>query len=216
MFGRFQRTRSNRDVLSWGSRHGGSHHGSCDYRISNGAAAAASASVHSSESHPSRHSTASGPHRRVVPRAPAKGILKHATLADSLHGNNDGTTNQNRPFDEHSVATTSQPSTTVTSASSPPNSPSQDAPQKGSSPAAAIENTTTHSRRSVQRQMRRVHHHVAFGSVEVREYARTVGDNPSVSSGPPLAYVFYREHKVPHSVHRKMAHILVSQTLHVS
>jgi hypothetical protein len=36
---------------------------------------------------------------------------------------------------------------------------------------------------------RRVHHHVGFGTVEVREYARTVGDNPSVSSGPPISYV---------------------------
>jgi hypothetical protein len=36
---------------------------------------------------------------------------------------------------------------------------------------------------------RRMHHHVGFGSVEVREYARTVGDNPSVSAGPPISYV---------------------------
>jgi hypothetical protein len=200
MFGRFQRSRSNRDVLSLGSRHGGSHHGSVDYRISNNNGGGAAASVHSAESHPSRHSATSGPrHRRALPRAPAKGILKHATLADSLHGQ-EGTNHHHhnhRPFDEHSVAT-SQPSTMVTSASSPPSSPLQGAttpPVKGQSPASAtLDNTTTHSRR-VRRQMRRVHHHVAFGSVEVREYARTVGDNPSVSSGPPLAYVHCRTNR---------------------
>jgi hypothetical protein len=36
---------------------------------------------------------------------------------------------------------------------------------------------------------RRVHHHVGFSTVEVREFARTVGDNPSVSAGPPISYV---------------------------
>jgi hypothetical protein len=44
----------------------------------------------------------------------------------------------------------------------------------------------------------RVYHEVAFGFVHVREYARTVGDNPSVSSGPPLAYVSsnYTSHSI--------------------
>ena len=27
-----------------------------------------------------------------------------------------------------------------------------------------------------------------FGNVQIREYARTVGDNPSCSSGPPVRY----------------------------
>jgi hypothetical protein len=34
---------------------------------------------------------------------------------------------------------------------------------------------------------RHIRHCVVFKSVHVRDYARTVGDNPSVSSGPPLA-----------------------------
>jgi hypothetical protein len=36
---------------------------------------------------------------------------------------------------------------------------------------------------------RRVYDHVMFESVHVREYARTVGDNPCISSGPPLMCV---------------------------
>jgi hypothetical protein len=31
---------------------------------------------------------------------------------------------------------------------------------------------------------------VVLSTIEIREYARTVGDNPSCSSGPPVAYVF--------------------------
>jgi hypothetical protein len=45
--------------------------------------------------------------------------------------------------------------------------------------------------RTSSNNRRRVHHHVGFGTVEVREYARTVGDNPSVSSGPPISYVLW-------------------------
>lgn len=32
-------------------------------------------------------------------------------------------------------------------------------------------------------------HCVIFTDIEIREYARTVGDNPSCSSGPPMSYV---------------------------
>jgi hypothetical protein len=46
-----------------------------------------------------------------------------------------------------------------------------------------------HRRANGTRRRRSMHHHVGFGSVEVREYARIVGDNPSVSSGPPISYV---------------------------
>jgi hypothetical protein len=31
---------------------------------------------------------------------------------------------------------------------------------------------------------------ITFHRIEIREYERTVGDNPSCSSGPPITYVF--------------------------
>ena len=31
---------------------------------------------------------------------------------------------------------------------------------------------------------------ITFGNIGIREYARTLGDNPSCSSGPPVRYVF--------------------------
>lgn len=36
----------------------------------------------------------------------------------------------------------------------------------------------------------RSNRNVVLSTIEIREYARTVGDNPSCSSGPPVAYVF--------------------------
>lgn len=32
---------------------------------------------------------------------------------------------------------------------------------------------------------------ISFGNIGIREYARTLGDNPSCSSGPPVRYVLY-------------------------
>lgn len=45
------------------------------------------------------------------------------------------------------------------------------------------------SSRQKQQKHKRVHHHVLFSFVEIREYVRIVGDNPSVSSGPPMRFV---------------------------
>jgi hypothetical protein len=33
---------------------------------------------------------------------------------------------------------------------------------------------------------------LSYNEVQIREYERVVGDNPSVSSGPPIRYVFLR------------------------
>lgn len=41
-----------------------------------------------------------------------------------------------------------------------------------------------------------------FKSVVIREYARTVGDNPSCSSGPPVRYVEYENRRVSFVIHR--------------
>jgi hypothetical protein len=57
----------------------------------------------------------------------------------------------------------------------------------GKSTVNGNNSNSQHTRKSV----RRIHHHVGFNTVEVREYARTVGDNPSVSAGPPISYVPY-------------------------
>lgn len=35
---------------------------------------------------------------------------------------------------------------------------------------------------------------VIFTAIEIREYGRTVGDNPSCSSGPPMSYVILMEY----------------------
>ena len=35
---------------------------------------------------------------------------------------------------------------------------------------------------------------VSFTTIEIREYARTLGDNPSCTSGPPVSYVSACDH----------------------
>jgi hypothetical protein len=49
---------------------------------------------------------------------------------------------------------------------------------------SAVTTTTTTDRPRLSRQH---HHSVAFSSVVIREYDQTIGDNPSVSYGPPIS-----------------------------
>jgi hypothetical protein len=49
--------------------------------------------------------------------------------------------------------------------------------------------TTGSSSKVFRHRLHRVHHHVGFGTVQVQEYVRILGDNPSCSSGPPISYV---------------------------
>jgi hypothetical protein len=58
--------------------------------------------------------------------------------------------------------------------------------------ARAKRSSSLQKRKSGTTAVRRVYHHVGFGSVVVREYHRIVSDHPAVSGGPPVGYVIQR------------------------
>ena len=137
----------------------------------NGSGTNGSSKFHLSQSLPnlgpssllSRH----GGHHRPYYRPPVKGILRIKSLQDSLHsvyGGTGGSVGESPPLDPHYLDASfrsSQSDDVIVRNQNKNNSSQQQPPPRRPS--------------------------VLFKAIEIREYERTVGDNPSCSSGPPVS-----------------------------
>lgn len=93
--------------------------------------------------------------------SPVKGILRIKSLQDSLHSIYGGGGNEAQPRDFDTSVRSSQSDDIMIRTSTSSGGPAKRRPS------------------------------VLFQAIEIREYERTVGDNPSCSSGPPVSYVLY-------------------------
>lgn len=110
---------------------------------------------------------------------PIKGILRYASADESLHTVYGGSNSD----DSIRSATSATTLTTNTTGSHP----------HMSGPAPASMRNLQHCQQQpppLNSSRRCRSQSVLFTAIEIREYARTVGDNPSCSSGPPISYVF--------------------------
>ena len=116
---------------------------------------------------PSSLSSRHDGHHRPYYRPPVKGILRIKSLQDSLHsvyGGTGGSVGESPPLDPHYLDASfrsSQSDDVIVRNQNKNNSSQQQPPPRRPS--------------------------VLFKAIEIREYERTVGDNPSCSSGPPVS-----------------------------
>jgi hypothetical protein len=132
-------------------------------------------------------SIAKTPLRRSTSAQPLKGILRVTNLNDSLHskyGSYTGTTSNIININSNGNNTSKRDIDFSVRSSQ-----SDDVFIRGTSNGGV---SLTKNQQQQQHHHHRHHqrsHSVLFNAIEIREYARTVGDNPSCSSGPPVTYV---------------------------